>query len=231
MHITWLGHSCFALESGGLRLVIDPFNPQMVGYPAPRVHADMVTVSHEHGDHNFVQVLTGNPSVLRGSGEHPAPEGWHITGYDSFHDGDQGSQRGKNTLFLIEAEGLRVLHCGDLGHLLAEDTIKAIGRVDVLMVPIGGFYTIDAAQAATLCRALDPRVILPMHYKTDFIADFPIADHTPFFTAMGALAPTPAGSLTLTASSLPAPNQTQIVLFNVANSIQNVDSPPSITIE
>lgn len=172
MRIQWLGHACFLLESGNRRLLTDPFDAT-VGYPLPRVTVDYVTVSHQHHDHNHVAALPGNPRIIDRPGRYVL-DGLEVNGIPTFHDGERGAKRGPNTVFVMECEGLRVCHLGDLGHLPGSDQVAAIGKVDVLCIPVGGFYTINAAEAVETARTLAPAVILPMHYKTDYI-DFPIA--------------------------------------------------------
>jgi L-ascorbate metabolism protein UlaG (beta-lactamase superfamily) len=172
MLIRWLGHACFlVVTEGGKRIVTDPFDG-LAGYPPPAVPADIVTVSHQHFDHNAVHVVPGNPEVVRETGEYVF-DGVKITGHPSYHDRKRGSQRGANIIFVIEAEGLRVCHLGDLGHRLEDDQVKALGKVDVLMVPVGGYFTIDAADAAAVVEQLAPPYVLPMHYKTPGM-DLPI---------------------------------------------------------
>lgn len=172
MRIEWLGHACFLITSGGgTRIVTDPFNEE-VGYPLPRVEADIVTVSHQHFDHNAVAVVGGRPRVVEGPGDH-RPEGVSVRGVSTFHDQEEGRKRGTNTVFVITVDGLNVCHLGDLGHLLSPEQVRLIGPVDVLLVPVGGTYTIDAAEAAETVTALRPRVVIPMHYKTGYI-NFPI---------------------------------------------------------
>ncbi len=162
MRITWLGHASFLIESGAAKLITDPFDK--IGLEFPPVDADMVTVSHSHFDHNAVDKVGGSPKVVSGTGEF-TQELFAITGLATYHDETQGSQRGENTVYVIEAEGLRVCHLGDLGHQLSGEQASPLGRVDVLMVPVGGTYTIDAAGAAQVAEVLKPKVILPMHYK------------------------------------------------------------------
>lgn len=165
MQIRWLGHACFLMTSAeGLRLVTDPFDPQ-IGYPAPKVAADIVTVSHEHFDHNATVQVQGQPVVVRGPGKHEA-RGLEIRGVETFHDNQGGRQRGKNTVFCWVMDGVRVCHLGDLGHVLTAAQVAEIGPQDMLAVPVGGFFTIDAAQARQVVEAIKPRIVLPMHYKT-----------------------------------------------------------------
>jgi L-ascorbate metabolism protein UlaG (beta-lactamase superfamily) len=171
MKITWLGHAAFLIETEDTKIVTDPYDDS-VGYGPITMAVDFATVSHEHGDHNNVETLKGNPEVVRGSGSFEV-RGITIRGIATYHDDEQGSARGENTIFVIEAEGLSVCHAGDLGHTLSKEQIEEIGKVDVLLLPVGGTYTTDAAQAAEVMEALDPRLVIPMHFKTPSL-DFPI---------------------------------------------------------
>lgn len=165
MLIRWLGHACFKLSSEvGVKVVTDPFGDS-VGYPLPREAADIVTVSHDHHDHNAVSVLPGKPAVVKTAGKHEIM-GVTLEGFSTYHDPNQGANRGKNLLFLIVMDGMRVVHCGDLGHQLDRAVIENLKPVDVLLLPVGGVYTIDAAEAHRLAEELEPRVIIPMHYQT-----------------------------------------------------------------
>ncbi len=165
MKITWLGHSCFKIESdGGKIIVTDPFD-EAVGYPLPKEKADVVTVSHDHHDHNNVKVLKGDPAVVRGSGKQTAA-GIEFEGIATYHDEKGGKLRGKNTIFSFEMDGIRVCHLGDLGHLLGEKEAAALGDVDVLMIPVGGVYTLDAEGAKKVIGQIKPKVAIPMHYMT-----------------------------------------------------------------
>jgi L-ascorbate metabolism protein UlaG (beta-lactamase superfamily) len=173
MKIKYLAHSSFLITSGGgVKIITDPYTPGGgLKYQPIKEAADIVTVSHEHGDHNFTNAVSGNPVVLRDSGE---VKGIKFKAVPAAHDETDGSQRGKNMLFCFSVDGVTVCHCGDLGHVLTPAQVKALGKVDVLLVPVGGFFTIDAKTAAKVCEQLKPSVIIPMHYKTEK-ADFPIA--------------------------------------------------------
>ena len=177
--LTWLGQSCFVLETAtGTRLVMDPI-PKGIGYDLPAgLKADVVTVSHEHPDHNNTALLVNKPRVLRGLTSDK--KGWAkidvkvkdvaIRSVGVYHDDAMGADRGLNTVFLFEVGGLRIAHLGDLGHVLTDEQLSAIGAVDVLLVPVGGVYTIDGVQATRVVDQLRPRlVVLPMHYKTDVL--------------------------------------------------------------
>ena len=154
MKITWNGHSCFTLESGGQRLILDPYT--LENYPPLHLEGNEVYCSHGHRDHAFTEAVT--LAV-------PEKPVFRVAKLATFHDGEKGALRGSNTVHVIEAEGLRVVHCGDLGHLLGRVQVAALGRVDALLIPVGGFYTIDAAQAKETVEAVAPRVTVPMHYR------------------------------------------------------------------
>jgi L-ascorbate metabolism protein UlaG (beta-lactamase superfamily) len=162
MKITWLGHASFLVESGGEKLVTDPYDK--IGLEFPSVTADVVTTSHDHFDHSATGLVGGSPKVLSETGEH-AEGVFRVEGYPTYHDESQGSQRGGNTVYIIEAEGVRVCHLGDLGHRLSPEDVASFGRVDVLMVPVGGVYTVDAAGAESVSASVGPKIVLPMHYK------------------------------------------------------------------
>lgn len=166
MDLTFLGHSSFRLKGKTGSVVIDPFDPQMVGLKFPKIDADIVTVSHAHTDHNKIDLVTNVKKVVEGPGEYEIL-GISIIGIQSFHDAKKGEERGKNTIFVYEIDGLRLCHLGDLGHTLGESTLDAIGRIDVLMVPVGGFYTIGPTEAVDVVQAVEPSNIIPMHYKMD----------------------------------------------------------------
>ena len=181
MKIEWMGHACFAITTDtGVRIVTDPFD-ETVGYPMPWGKADIVTVSHGHFDHNCYERL--NPAhVADKSGEY-AFNGVKIIGIDSFHDDAQGAKRGKNVIFVIEADGKRIVHLGDLGHMLSDAQLAAIGKADAVLVPVGGTYTLTAQQAAEQIRAMDTEAIVPMHYSNEW-CKFDITPLTPFLHQM-----------------------------------------------
>jgi len=173
--IKWLGQACFLLSlGGGSHILIDPPHPQ-VGYAitANSIACDAVFVSHEHMDHNFVEAAIGSPPIVEPLSGPGVASGTELGGrleYQrifAYHDNEHGALRGPDTITVFEANGLRIVHLGDLGQLaLTQDQISEIGHVDVLMIPVGGFYTIDGNQAAEIVRELKPRVILPMHNGT-----------------------------------------------------------------
>jgi len=146
----------------------DPFSKE-VGYPLPKDGVDIVTVSHDHYDHNAVQVLPGCPRVIREPGVHQAGS-FKVEGFSVYHDEVKGMRRGRNIIYAWEMDDLRLCHLGDLGHILEQATVEAIGRVDLLMIPVGGVYTIDAEGARRVVEQLNPRLIIPMHYKTPVLS-------------------------------------------------------------
>lgn len=206
MNIRWLGHSCFIFTNQeGVRVLTDPFD-NSVGYPTPSVETDIVTVSHHHFDHDAIQVLPGKPQVVDGQGRHTV-SGLTIEGTATFHDSEQGVKRGKNTVFSFTLDGLHIVHLGDLGHPLTPEHLADIGPVDIACVPVGGFYTIDAGQAYEIVQQLNPKVILPMHYKPNEAVSLPIAgvnDFLKYFTQVKKVK-----TLEITPASLP---QTQEVI-------------------
>ena len=164
MELTYFGHSCFRIKTKTAAVVTDPYDPQMVGLKYPKVEADIVTVSHDHGDHNFLEKITGEPFIANGLGEYEI-RGVSIFGIESFHDDKKGSLRGLNTIFSIEGDGLRLCHLGDLGHKLTEEQLEEVNGVDILFVPIGGIYTLDFKQASEVIGQVEPLIVVPMHYK------------------------------------------------------------------
>lgn len=164
MDITFLGHASFRLKGKTAVLVTDPFAPEKVGLKYPKVNADIVTISHDHEDHNQASLVKEVKKVVAGPGEYEI-QGVSIIGFASFHDNKKGQLRGKNTIYVIEMDGLRLAHLGDLGHKLNEKTVEEMGDVDVLMIPIGGVYTINASEATEVVRAIEPNITIPMHYQ------------------------------------------------------------------
>lgn len=178
MKIKYLGHAAFVLTTNdGTRVVLDPYQAGAydgaLGYPPIRETAEVVLLSHDHPDHGYAKAVQGKPQVISSAGSRSV-NNITITGLGTFHDESRGSQRGKNIIFTIEAEGLRVTHLGDLGHLLSEKEIAEIGKADVLLAPVGGFFTIDASAATGIAGRLSARIVIPMHYKTE-CCGFPIA--------------------------------------------------------
>ena len=168
MEINWLGHSCFRLKGSHATVITDPYSPE-IGYTMGKVTADIVTVSHQHPGHSCTTAVNGDFKVLSGPGDYEV-SGVLIDGMPSFHDDSKGTARGKNTIFTFEIDELTVCHLGDLGHPLSTGQVEDMETIDVLLVPVGGVSTIDGAQAAELVRLIEPKIVIPMHYKTDAIS-------------------------------------------------------------
>jgi L-ascorbate metabolism protein UlaG (beta-lactamase superfamily) len=168
MEISWLGHSCFRIRGSQVTVITDPCSPD-VGYSLGKPKAHIVTVSHQHPGHSYVQGVGGDPRLITGPGEYEI-SGTLIIGIATFHDTEKGSQRGKNTVYLVEMDEVSLCHLGDLGHMLTAEQIEELGNVDILLVPVGGVSTIDAPVAGELARQLEPKVVIPMHYKTEALS-------------------------------------------------------------
>lgn len=172
MKITWLGHSSFLLEDSQKRkLLTDPFD-ETVGYKVFNGDVDVVTVSHHHFDHDYTKMINESAAIIDNVGlfyEKDIP----IKGIPSYHDKFKGAKRGENVIYIIEMDNLKICHLGDLGYILSQDEINELGDIDVLLIPVGGNFTIDSKEAAELCNKIKPHIIIPMHYKTPAIT-FPI---------------------------------------------------------
>jgi L-ascorbate metabolism protein UlaG (beta-lactamase superfamily) len=168
MILTWLGHSCFKMQdkSGpdGVTVITDPFDKE-TGLKLPNYEADIVTVSHDHHDHNNVSALRGNPFVINCAGEYDV-KNVLIEGIDSYHDANNGSDRGANLIFRFEIDDISVVHLGDLGQVLDSTQLEKLAGTDILLIPVGGKYTLDAQKAVEVISQIEPRIVIPMHYKT-----------------------------------------------------------------
>lgn len=184
MEISYLGHSSFKIRSREATLVCDPYDSSMVGLKFPKIDADIVTVSHNHNDHNQTKLVGGNPKIVSGPGEYEI-KGISIFGIPSFHDKKRGAERGSNTIYTIRMEGINLCHLGDLGEKLSEEQAGEIGSVDILFIPVGGVYTIDQGEAAEIVSVIDPRVVIPMHYKTADAKMTELADVSEFVKSIG----------------------------------------------
>ena len=166
MDIIYLGHSSFKLKGKNGSVITDPYDSQMVGLKFTKTEADIITVSHHHPDHDKLDQVPGYKKVVDGPGDYEIM-GVSIIGLPSFHDDKKGEERGKNTIYVFEMDGLRLCHLGDLGHVLPEGTLSALGDIDVLMIPVGGGYTIGPADALHVVQQIEPSVVIPMHYKVE----------------------------------------------------------------
>jgi len=165
MDISWLGHSCFRIVGTQATVITDPYSPDL-GYSLGKPTARVVTVSHQHPGHFYVQGIVGEPKLVTGPGEYEISDVL-IIGMTTFHDGEEGRKRGKNTAYLMEVDEVSICHLGDLGHVLTTEQVEEIENADVLLLPVGGVSTINAPMAAEIVRQLEPKVVVPMHYKTE----------------------------------------------------------------
>jgi len=208
MEITWLGHACFKIKTGDKTIITDPFDAS-IGLKEPKGEADIVTVSHHHFDHANTKAITGSPTTLEGPGEYEIG-GISITGVPAYHDKEKGLTRGRNTLFVFDAEGIRVCHLGDLGHKLSDEELEELDGVDILLVPVGGTYTIDGKEAAEVVAQIEPSIIIPMHYKIEKL-NLDIADASKFTHEMGAKSEA-LDKLIIKAATLPEEGEKVVLL-------------------
>ncbi len=209
MDITWLGHSCFRLRARDASVVTDPYG-RGTGYPALRLTADAVTVSHQHPHHNFVdavQLADRRLRCLEGPGEYEIA-GAMINGVATYRDKQKGAQHGKNTAYLVTLDDVRVCHLGDLGHALSAEQIDALKDADVLLVPVGGVCTISPVEAVEVVSQLEPKLVIPMHYGTPNVQ---LESAERFCRELGVAEVVPQARLTVTRGSLP--DDTQVVLL------------------
>ena len=178
MKIKWYGHAAFLITSDqGVKIITDPYESGAFGgqltYGQIKDQADIVIISHDHADHNDTQSLPGSPKVVKGSGTKTV-KGISIKGVSTYHDPTKGSERGDNTIFTLSVDGMKICHLGDLGHILSEKELAEIGPVDLLLIPVGGYFTIDPKEATRVAEQIKPKILIPMHFKTKKCG-FPIA--------------------------------------------------------
>jgi len=200
MDITWLGHSCFRIRGSHAIVITDPYSPDL-GYSLGKPNASIVTVSHNHPGHSYIEGIGGEPRLVTGPGEYEIG-GVLIIGIATFHDGEAGRKRGKNTAYLMEIDEVSVCHLGDLGHVLTAEQVEELDNVDVLLLPVGGVSTINATMAAEVVRQLEPKVVVPMHYKTSALSR-ELEPVEKFLKEIGVRQVNPQPKLSLTRSSLP----------------------------
>ena len=182
-------------------MVTDPYNKETFGRMMPMVKADIVTVSHFHPDHCSTEKISGSPFIIDGPGEYEK-KGVEILGIASFHDKKNGSERGENTIYVYRMDGLKTCHLGDLGGKLSDKQVERLNEVDILMVPVGGIYTLNAEEAVLVVEQLEPKIVIPMHFKTRDLS-FELEPLEKFLKEIGKENITPIGKLTVTPSSLP----------------------------
>lgn len=212
MIITWQGQACFKLQDkigpDGVTVVTDPFNKD-IGLKVPNFEADIITVSHDHHDHNNVSALRGTPFVVDCAGEYDF-KGVLIEGIDSFHDDREGAERGGNIIYRLEIDDISITHLGDLGHSLNDAQLEKVAGTDILLIPVGGKYTIDAKKAVEVISQIEPRIVIPMHYKVkDLKIDIDGVDK--FIKEIG-LTPTYEEKLKISKKDLPQEDMELVIL-------------------
>ncbi len=216
MIITWQGHSCFKIQDKigpeGITVITDPFD-ETIGLKVPNCEADVITISHDHFDHNNSKALRGDPFVINMAGEYDV-KGVLVEGIEGYHDEKEGKDRGKNIIFRIEIEDISIVHLGDLGHVLTNKQLGKLEGTDILMIPVGGKYTIDAKKAVEVVSQLEPRIVIPMHYKIPGLK-VDIEGVEKFIKELG-LIPTKEEKLKITKKELPAEDM-ELVVFDYKN--------------
>ncbi len=212
MIITWFGQSCFEIKDkkklDNISIVIDPFD-ESIGLKVPKIKADILIISHSHKDHANKKAIEGNPYVIETAGEYDI-KSTMIQGIESFHDENNGKDRGKNIIYRIEINGMSIVHLGDLGHILDSKQVEQLSNVDILLIPVGGKYTIDAKKATEIVSQIEPRIIIPMHYKIDNL-NLDIDNVDNFVKAIG-LKPTYEDKLKIEKKDLPQEDVELVIL-------------------
>ena len=209
MDISWLGHSCFRIRGSHATVMTDPYPPDL-GYSLGKPTASIVTVSHQHPGHSYTQGIGGEPRLVTGPGEYEISS-ILIIGIATFHDSEKGAKRGKNTVYLLEVDEVSVCHLGDLGHVLTTEQVEKLDNVDVLLLPVGGVSTLNASMAAEVVRQLEPKVVVPMHYKTPAL-NWELEPVDGFLKEMGIKEVNSQPKLSFTKPSLPP--STQVFLLD-----------------
>jgi L-ascorbate metabolism protein UlaG (beta-lactamase superfamily) len=217
MKIRFLGHAAFLITTaGGAKIVTDPYEPGgfggAIGYGPLTEPADVVVVSHDHADHNYVDMVPGKPAIVRGTKDQSV-RGVAFRAVATHHDAAGGRERGENVVWMMEADDLRLCHLGDLGHTLTADQVAALGSVDVLMVPVGGTFTVDAEGATEVVNAVKPHIAIPMHYQTPKLG-FHLASVDEFLAGKARVRRVGGPEIELTRETLPEP--TEIVVLESA---------------
>jgi len=208
MEITWLGYSCFRLKGSQTTVITDPYPPEL-GYSLGKPTARIVTVSHQHPGHSYVQGVGEEPRVIASPGEYEIGNTL-VIGIPTFHDKESGRLRGKNTVFIVEMDDLAICHLGDLGHPLTAQQVEDAGKIDLLLVPVGGVSSLNGTTAAEVVRELEPKVVVPMHYRTPALKkELEPVDR--FLKEMGVKDASPRPKLSLTRSSLPESTQVLVL--------------------
>ena len=211
MTINWYGQSCFRVESKGVSLLFDPFSKE-IGLRAPRLNDNIFLVTHEHYDHNNAKDVPSEAFVIHGPGEYEK-SGVYAEGILSYHDNSQGAERGLNTIYVVRMEDMRLCHMGDFGQAkLTDEQIEAIGDIDVLFIPVGGKYTINGSEAADIVREIEPKIVIPMHYKIPDL-NMDIEGPQKFLKEMG-IKPEEVETLRIAKKTLPQ-EEIKLVIFKL----------------
>lgn len=213
MDIYYLGHSSFKLKGKNATLITDPFSEKMTGLKFPKSEADIVTISHNHEDHNQSGLIEGNPYVISNPGEYEV-KNVSVFGIEAFHDDKKGSEKGKNTIFIIEMDKIRICHLGDLGHKLDEKELEEVDGVDILMIPVGGSVTVNPSEAMQVINQIEPKIVLPMHYNEEGLNQQIFGDLAPLSAFLKEAGDTieHLSKLTVSFDTLPEEKQQIIVL-------------------
>lgn len=211
MDIYWYGQSMFKIKGKNTTLVIDPFDPDFTGLKFPKdVGADVVLATHLHQDHNNIASVEGSPLYVQGPGEYEV-KGVSVVGINSFHDLEEGKEKGKNTIYHIVMDNISIVHLGDLGHLPSEEQTSGIDSTDILMIPVGGKFTIDDKTATKVVAQFEPKVVIPMHYGLPGLK-LELEGVEGFLKEMGAESVEPVSKLSVTKDKLP--EETMVVLLS-----------------
>lgn len=213
MEITFIGHSCFRIKGKTATVVIDPYEPEETGYKLPKLEADVVLSSHDHFDHGYLDGVSETVLQVTTAGEYET-KGVYIEGIPTFHDEASGEERGKNIMYQIHMDGLVILHMGDLGHELAKETLEKLTQVDVLLIPVGGEYTINAKTATKVISSVEPGIVVPMHYSTKATGKNleKLDPVDKFLDEMGVEKVTEVGKLKISGKS-DIPEETQVIVI------------------
>jgi L-ascorbate metabolism protein UlaG (beta-lactamase superfamily) len=217
MKIKWYGHAAFLITSDqGVKIITDPYESGAFGgqltYGKIKDQGDIVITSHDHADHNDIKSLPGSPQIVKGSGS-KAVKGIQFIGIPSYHDPSKGSERGTNTIFTFNVDGIQICHLGDLGHILSDKELAEIGPVDLLLIPVGGYFTIDPKEATKVSEQIKPKVLIPMHFKTEKCG-FPIAPVDDFLKGKSNVKRTGKNEVTFDKATFP--KQMEIVILEHA---------------
>ncbi len=212
--VKWLGHACFEIKGETVTIVTDPHDGTSLNIPRPKAEADIVLVSHTHFDHmdgiKFVKRPDAEEIVAK-TGEMEI-KGVKIKGIKSYHDKSMGRQRGENVIYVFEVDGVRFCHLGDLGHILTDEQVREIGEVDVLLIPVGGTFTIDAREASEIIEMLKPKIVIPMHYKIKGL-NLPISGVEEFIADKKNVEKISGSEVEITKENLPG--ETKIIVLSI----------------